>query len=964
MLSCQTVIGTRSNTLLKLNWICFLLFYLLTPVVDSFQLAMGLLKVGNPKSWDDSKKDLKYIRRAGVRQFINTYKRVEHLQGDELLWGDEIEYGVFVLDHEQRKVRLSLRAKQIMDELNDKESSSSQMMEGCTFVPEYGAWMVEATPNRPYTGYSSDLLRVERNMRLRRKRILTVLGEDECAPTISAPFMLGAQGNDGTVPPTDVGGPRTLSDYVGDAIINPHPRFGTLTANIRQRRGSKVNIRVPLFRDADTPEYFNYPAQRGGVDGCCGSDAQQLWRYGKGDASLEEYGNDSVVVGCSKSPNDEAYDEQAVEQGRALQKWLVDVKCDGCRGLFYRRAPGEIVPDADWPRNGDIVLGYELQEHPGWVRLQNGYYLPMKSDDGLIPFLHKVSSRAEASNSEMKRIGSSTPLFRARDFEKESLSMLLEGDVLVSTSGATAVLTAAPDIVPNGSDPRVGNDSVRAAIHMDAMAFGMGCCCLQITFQAKDMDESRFMYDQLAVMAPIMMALTASTPILKGRLADTDCRWGIISESVDCRTLAERGRDDPNAPYPEYNTNGVRRIYKSRYDSISTYIYQGATTTGDKQPSGLADRVLNMYNDIPVAVEEESYMQLREAGVDPALSQHVAHLFIRDPVVVFDGGVEEVDDETQTDHFESIQSTNWQTVRWKPPPPRNSPNDPHIGWRTEFRSMEIQLTDFENAAFATFILLLTRVILTFDLNLYIPLSRVDANMQRAHSRNASAKGKFFFRRHLAPLEEGDDGYGVKYQSMFSRTVNGDSDTYLSTFSNSTNDDDEFDGHGVSRRRRQAPYAPGSAEENSYEEMSMADIMCGKGGYYPGLIPLVHVYLDHINCDSITRQRLNQYLDFIEDRAMGDLITPASWMRNFVRSHPSYKNDSIVTDEIGYDLMKACRDIGEGKLHVPELLGKVRIDPITTEGAYEVKLESSRAQNDRVLHLLKRYTSRRSFGNLT
>ena len=27
------------------------------------------------------------------------------------------------------------------------------------------------------------------------------------------------------------------------------------------------------------------------------------------------------------------------------------------------------------------------------------------------------------------------------------------------------------------------------------------------------------------------------------------------------------------------------------------------------------------------------------------------------------------------------------------------PTDPRIGWRTEFRSMEIQLTDFENAAF-------------------------------------------------------------------------------------------------------------------------------------------------------------------------------------------------------------------------------------------------------------------------
>jgi len=38
--------------------------------------------------------------------------------------------------------------------------------------------------------------------------------------------------------------------------------------------------------------------------------------------------------------------------------------------------------------------------------------------------------------------------------------------------------------------------------------------------------------------------------------------------------------------------------------------------------------------------------------------------------------------------------------------------------------MEIQLTDFENAAFTVFVILLTRVILTFDLSLYLPLSKV------------------------------------------------------------------------------------------------------------------------------------------------------------------------------------------------------------------------------------------------
>ncbi len=41
-------------------------------------------------------------------------------------------------------------------------------------------------------------------------------------------------------------------------------------------------------------------------------------------------------------------------------------------------------------------------------------------------------------------------------------------------------------------------------IHMDAMAFGMGCCCLQITFQAWNVDEARRVYDALVPVAPIM----------------------------------------------------------------------------------------------------------------------------------------------------------------------------------------------------------------------------------------------------------------------------------------------------------------------------------------------------------------------------------------------------------------------------------------------------------------------------
>lgn len=92
---------------------------------------------------------------------------------------------------------------------------------------------------------------------------------------------------------------------------------------------------------------------------------------------------------------------------------------------------------------------------------------------------------------------------------------------------------------------------------MDAMGFGMGCCCLQLTFQACNIDEARRMYDALIPVGPILvrfllclfaafltitqLALTAASPVWRGYLADVDCRWNVIAGSVDDRTEEERG---------------------------------------------------------------------------------------------------------------------------------------------------------------------------------------------------------------------------------------------------------------------------------------------------------------------------------------------------------------------------------------------------------------------------------------
>jgi glutamate--cysteine ligase catalytic subunit len=52
----------------------------------------------------------------------------------------------------------------------------------------------------------------------------------------------------------------------------------------------------------------------------------------------------------------------------------------------------------------------------------------------------------------------------------------------------------------------------------------------------------------------------------------------------------------------------------------------------------------------------------------------------------------------------------------------------------------------ENAALAVFLSLLTRAILSFNIDLRIPISLVNQNMERAQTRNAIQQNKFHFRK--------------------------------------------------------------------------------------------------------------------------------------------------------------------------------------------------------------------------
>ena len=62
-------------------------------------------------------------------------------------------------------------------------------------------------------------------------------------------------------------------------------------------------------------------------------------------------------------------------------------------------------------------------------------------------------------------------------------------------------------------------------------------------------------------------------------------------------------------------------ISKSRYGSASRYI------TDRKEVQDL--------NDLQLLYHGETLEALREGGVDEAMARHISHLFIRDPLVIY-----------------------------------------------------------------------------------------------------------------------------------------------------------------------------------------------------------------------------------------------------------------------------------------------------------------------------------------
>lgn len=66
-------------------------------------------------------------------------------------------------------------------------------------------------------------------------------------------------------------------------------------------------------------------------------------------------------------------------------------------------------------------------------------------------------------------------------------------------------------------------------------------------------------------------------------------------------------------------------------------------------------------------------------------------------------------------------------------------------------------------------------------------------------------------------------------------------------------------------------------------------------------------------------KLFRYFNFLQRKSTGELMTNAKFLRQFVLTHPKYEKDSIVSDEINYDLFCRVDDILTGQIPLNEAL---------------------------------------------
>ena len=371
-------------------------------------------------------------------------------------------------------------------------------------------------------------------------------------------------------------------------------------------------------------------------------------------------------------------------------------------------------------------------------------------------------------------------------------------------------------------------DCGRATINVRHAVDGWGGCGLQATFSGDNLQEACRLHDQIIPLGPLMLALSAATPIYKGRLVATDTRWKTMSWAGDGCKSSEKPHLQPRT--------GCTPMYLEECPSA------------------------RKINDRALKSAEGPISDLRKHGVPPALATYFAHVLGREPMsgTISTSSSDSMSSSLQDTRMKSLDlhmSTWWPHVRLKLPV--LSTANTSLPWRVEFRPMEAQPSDMENAALVVALRILHQTIQHFDLDLKIPISAVQDNMDRTCDRNAATDQLFRFAAQ-STCSTGEPALAFDGWARLDVIFNGGSD--------------------------------------------------GAGQMWRGLLPLARDYLVHRDIASLSRneqEKIFGALDLLSARASGKLETPAKWMRRFVaESAPNSLCDEEISPSLYYDMVLA------------------------------------------------------------
>lgn len=336
-----------------------------------------------------------------------------------------------------------------------------------------------------------------------------------------------------------------------------------------------------------------------------------------------------------------------------------------------------------------------------------------------------------------------------------------------------------------------------------------------------------------------MLALSAATPAYRGYLADTDVRWDVLRQLVDDRDGGERR---------------AQGVYGARYGVGEVWLTE--------VPAGEEEGEWGLEG---LQVDEGVVRRLVKGGVEERVARYYAGALGR-PLFVFPrafadalraGGEEGVRGGGKLPHnanFEAMHKAFFPHVKLKHPTAEGE------GWCVEFRPMDVQLSDFENAAYVVFVVLAARAVERFGVDWRVPLGKVWENFDRAHPRDAVRWQRFWWRVE----DGGDDG------------VNG------------------WEGK-----------RPNVA-------LLTADEIINGCQSFKGILALVEDYMTEEGFSVEEQEQLRPYLDLISGRASGRLRTAARFIRDFVMQHPEYARDSQISEGICFDLLQEIRRTVDGK----------------------------------------------------